>query len=339
MTGLGRGSQLIRADRLVSILMLLQTRGKVTAVEVARELEVSERTARRDLDALGQAGLPVYSRPGRHGGWELLGGGRTDLTGLTAAEARALFLVAGPAPPTPALKAALRKLVRALPEPMRGEAEAAAHAIVIDPAGWDRKSPTVRPRFLDEVQRAVIESEQLDLGYVAHDGRQSTRRVHPLGLAAKGARWYLIADTAEGLRTFRVDRIIDVACTATRVARPEGFVLEDAWRLIADRVDAIRAPVTARALIDPSMLSVMRMLLGERVHIGAGTADGRIELMLRGHSERSLAGEIAGIGAALEVLEPEGVRAALVTVGRELIARYDAAPVSSTGSERGDAVS
>src|SRR3954468_24516200 len=128
----------MRADRLVAILLMLQTRGQVTAAEVAQELEVSERTARRDLDALGMAGLPIYSLQGRNGGWRLAGGGRPDLSGLTAAEARALFLVAGPSSSaTPQVKAALRKLVRALPEPLRPSAEAASTAVVVDPTGWD----------------------------------------------------------------------------------------------------------------------------------------------------------------------------------------------------------
>src|SRR5215218_10431243 len=135
----------MRADRLVAILLLLQTRGQVTAAEVAAELEVSERTARRDLEALGVAGLPIYSRQGRNGGWQLLGGARTDLSGLNAAEARALFLVAGPSSTaTPDVKAALRKLVRALPEPFRNEAQAASNAIVADPVGWGG-SITERP--------------------------------------------------------------------------------------------------------------------------------------------------------------------------------------------------
>src|SRR4051812_50117900 len=117
----------MRADRLVAILLMLQSRGQVTAAEVADELEISERTARRDLDALGVAGLPIYSRQGRNGGWQLAGGGRTDLSGLTASEARALFLVAGPSSPaTPEGKAALRKLVRAPPEPVRDPPQAAA---------------------------------------------------------------------------------------------------------------------------------------------------------------------------------------------------------------------
>ena len=163
----------VRADRLVAILLLLQARGQVTAAEVAEELEVSERTARRDLEALGLAGLPVYSQQGRNGGWRLAGGGRTDLSGLTAGEARALFLVAGPASPpaTPQVKAALRKLVRALPEPLRSGAEAASAAMVVDPGGWDdRHHPRPPPPLLDVVQRAVVEGEQINLGYVARTG-------------------------------------------------------------------------------------------------------------------------------------------------------------------------
>jgi predicted DNA-binding transcriptional regulator YafY len=180
----------MRADRLVAILMLLQTRGQVTAAEIAAELEVSERTARRDLDALGMAGVPVYARPGRNGGWQLLGGGRTDLSGLTAAEARALFLVAGPANATPELKAALRKLVRALPEPFRPGAQAASEAIVVDHNSWgtnNNQRPT--PPFLDALQQAVIDGEQVELHYVARDRAETTRIVHPLGHAAKGHSW------------------------------------------------------------------------------------------------------------------------------------------------------
>ena len=118
---------------------MLQSRGQVTAAEVAEELEISERTARRDLEALGMAGLPIYSRQGRNGGWQLAGGGRTDLSGLNAAEARALFLVAGPASSaTPELRAALRKLVRALPESFRTAAEAATTSVLVDPLGLGR---------------------------------------------------------------------------------------------------------------------------------------------------------------------------------------------------------
>ena len=131
----------MRADRLVAALLVLQERGRVTARQLAEELEVSERTARRDLEGLALAGVPVYSQPGRNGGWELIGGARTDLSGLTADEARALFLIAGPAAATPDVRAALRKLVQALPATFREHAEAAAAAIVRDPASWDHPGP------------------------------------------------------------------------------------------------------------------------------------------------------------------------------------------------------
>ena len=173
----------MRADRLVAILLLLQTRGQMTSAEVAAELEVSERTARRDLDALAMAGVPLYSRQGRGGGWQLVGGARTDLSGLTAEEARALFLVAGPSSSaTPEVKAALRKLVQALPEPFRVDAEAASTAVVVDPSGWGQSGSTRPPPVhLEALQRAVIEGEQVRLGYVARDRAPSSRVVHPLG--------------------------------------------------------------------------------------------------------------------------------------------------------------
>ncbi|HKN38663.1 MAG TPA: WYL domain-containing protein [Acidimicrobiia bacterium] len=316
----------MRADRLVAILLLLQARGQVTAAEVAEELEVSERTARRDLDALGMAGLPIYSQQGRGGGWRLAGGGRTDLSGLTASEARALFLVAGPsssATATPQVKAALRKLVRALPEPLRSGAEAASAAVVVDPRGWeDRAHPRPAPQFLDEVQRAVVDGECVTLGYVARTREPSTRVVHPLGLAAKASTWYLIADTDAGLRTFRVDRITAVEPTGKPVVRPEGFELAQAWQLISDEIEQKRTPFRARALATHDVVPVCRWVLGNRVRIGPAAPDGRVEIEVRARNVDSLVGEIAGFGAAVEVLDPAEVRERLARVGDELVATY-----------------
>src|SRR4030081_1251080 len=124
-----RQNRAVRADRLVATLLLMQARGRIPAPELAQELEVSVATARRDFEALSAAGIPVYPQPGRGGGWSLLGGARTDLSGLTGIEAQALFLLVGPAAAIdPEAKSALRKLVRALPDPFRADAEAAAGA-------------------------------------------------------------------------------------------------------------------------------------------------------------------------------------------------------------------
>jgi predicted DNA-binding transcriptional regulator YafY len=313
----------VRADRLVAILLMLQSRGQVTAAEVAEELEISERTARRDLEALGMAGLPIYSRQGRNGGWQLAGGGRTDLSGLNAAEARALFMVAGPASSaTPELRAALRKLVRALPESFRTAAEAATTSVLVDPLGWDQQAPRRTPLHLEAVQQAVVNGEQVVLGYVARDRTATTRVVHPLGLAAKGAVWYLVGDTEAGLRTFRVDRITSVEPNGQPVARPDGFDLHQAWKLITEEVESKRTPIIATARVTPDSVPTLRWILGTRVRIGPAGDDGRIGVELRGHNVRSLAGEIAGFGSAVEVLDPPGVRHLLGVIGTELAETY-----------------
>ncbi|WP_367127632.1 helix-turn-helix transcriptional regulator [Saccharothrix sp. HUAS TT1] len=315
----------MRADRLMAVLLLLQQREQLTAADVARELEVSERTARRDLDALAMAGVPVYSTRGRGGGWRLVGGARTDLSGLTAGEARALFLVAGPASTaTPTVKAALRKLVRALPEPFRAQAEAAASSLVVDPQRWGSSRVEHRPppRFLDQLQDAVIRGAQVRLGYVDSTGAGTERTVHPLGVVAKGPLWYLVCDTEAGRRTFRVDRVSSADPTGDPVRRPDDFDLAASWREIADEVDRRRTPLEARATCAPDGLARLRMVLRDRLEVGGPTTDGRVEVVIRGYNEYALAGELAGLVEWLEVTGPEEVRDRLASIGEALVERY-----------------
>lgn len=312
----------MRADRLVALLLILQRRGRVTAAEVADELEVSERTARRDLEALSMAGVPVYSQQGRNGGWQLLGGGRTDLSGLIADEARALFLVAGPASATPEVRAALRKLVRALPEPMRDQAEAASSAVVVD-HGWGGSiRATESPAWLALLQKAVVEARQVELDYVAGDGRATRRTVHPLGLAARGSVWYLVAGTAAGQRTFRVDRVVDAELTDRPVVRPAGFDLEEAWAAVGEHVRKRWNAAEVRALVRPDAIGLAQRVLGRRLRTGTPAADGRVEVEVMGPSERGIVGELAGFGAMVEVVEPPSARAALREIAAELTTLY-----------------
>src|ERR687887_2587547 len=162
----------MRADRLVATLLLMQARGRVTAAELAEELEVSVATARRDLEALSAAGIPVYPQAGRGGGWSLLGGARTDLSGLNATEAQALFLLLGPAASAaPDIRSALRKLVRALPGTFRADAEAAAQAIVVDPTRWS-EADRARPELGDALQAAVIRRRKVRLGDAKRGGER-----------------------------------------------------------------------------------------------------------------------------------------------------------------------
>jgi predicted DNA-binding transcriptional regulator YafY len=188
----------VRADRLIAALLLIQARGRVTAAEVAAELEVSVATARRDLQALSTAGIPVYPQPGRGGGWSLVGGARTDLSGLSAVEAQALFTLVGPAAAVSGeAKAALRKLVRALPPGFRADAEAAAGATMIDPTRWGERDRN-RPELVDLLQRAVIRRHRVRLTYGSAKGQRTQRLVDPWGLVDKDDVWYVIAGTERG---------------------------------------------------------------------------------------------------------------------------------------------
>jgi predicted DNA-binding transcriptional regulator YafY len=314
----------VRADRLVATLLVLQARGRVTVAELARELEISERTARRDLEALGMAGVPVYSQPGRGGGWSLVGGSRTDLSGLTAPEAQALFMVAGPATATPEVKAALRKLVRALPEQFRASAEAASSAVVIDPSDWDRhRAPA--PKHLATLQRAIGDAVQIELRYGDRDNAETERIVHPFGLVAKAQVWYLVGDTEAGLRTFRVSRIRSVRLTDRALVRPEGFDLDATWQETLATLDDLRAPYRAVVHVDAGVVGVLRSVFGTLATVNDAMgirAGGRVEVEIRDRSAFMIAVRLAGFGSQVEVVSPDAVRAELARIGTELRDSY-----------------
>jgi predicted DNA-binding transcriptional regulator YafY len=317
----------MKADRLVATLLLLQARRKVTAAEIALELEVSERTARRDLEALSAAGIPVYSQPGRGGGWALLGGARTDLSGLTADEARAMFMVAGPAAAaTPELKAALRKLVRALPEPFRASAQAAASAVIIEPDGWGRGGGTAfRPQHLDALQAAVANGVQVRLGYSDRTGKSTMRQVHPLGLVVKGSVWYLVAGTDKGQRTFRIGRVTAVEPTGEPVDRPDDFDLNEAWQRVVANVDQMRSAHQLDAIVDANCMQALRWMFGRQLTVIADPSDDsaeRVTVRIGGQSVERVATEIAGFGARITVVGPEEALTCLAKIGRELTAVY-----------------
>jgi predicted DNA-binding transcriptional regulator YafY len=313
----------MRADRLVATLLFLQSRGRVTAAEVADELEVSVKTARRDLEALSVAGIPVYSQPGRGGGWSLVGGARTDLSGLTAAEARTLFLVAGPSSAvTPEAKAALRKLVHALPETFRAEAEKAASAVVLDPAGWGGKAPSTPPH-LEALQQAVIRGVQVRLGYTDAKGAVTERTVHPLGLVSKGTTWYLVGDTDAGRRTFRVWRVRSVDLTDEPAERPPGFDLHDAWQEIVASLDARREFRHVTARVSADYLRWLRPHFGTRLTVGDPGDDGRVTVDIGfPPTHDDPARELTAYAEGLEVLDPPDVRDRMAAFGHALVASH-----------------
>jgi predicted DNA-binding transcriptional regulator YafY len=309
----------------VATLLFLQSRGRVTAAEVAAELEVSVKTARRDLEALSIAGIPVYSQPGRGGGWALVGGARTDLSGLTADEARTLFLVAGPSSAvTPQAKAALRKLVRALPETFRAQAEKAASAIVLDPARWGGTAPSAPPH-LEALQQAVIEGVQVRLGYTDATGTVTERVVHPLGLVSKGTTWYLVADTDNGRRTFRVWRVRSAELTDDAAVQPPDFDLARAWEEIVTTLDERRGLRRVTAVADPDVMRWLRMTFGSRLTVGTTEPDGRINVDI-GFPEfhDDPARELSSFAGTVEVIAPPEVRARMAEIGSRLAAVHRA---------------
>jgi predicted DNA-binding transcriptional regulator YafY len=315
----------MRADRLVAALLLLQARGRVTAFELAEELEISVATARRDLEALSAAGIPVYPQPGRGGGWSLVGGARTDLSGLNAAESQALFLLLGPASSAePELASALRKLIRALPATFRADAEAAARAIVSDSAGWgepDREPPAL----MQSLRNAVVRRLKVRLAYTGKGGRSTERLVDPLGLIDKDGIWYLVAGTEAGQRTFRVDRIASAEVTDLPAERPDDFDLSAEWARVVAEMEQRRSLVSAVVLIDARFLPVLRSHFGRHCEVIAQD-DGRVRARVAAHMARSIAEQLAGWGAMVEVVEPESVRAELARIGLELTERYAKRP-------------
>ncbi len=309
----------MRADRLVATLLLMQSRGRITARELATELDISVATARRDLEALSAAGVPVYPQPGRGGGWSLVGGARTDLSGLTAAEAQALFLLAGPAASaTPEIRSGLRKLVRALPATFRADAEAAAGAVVTDHARWGEHQPQ-RQDLVEVLQRAVVRRCKVRIVYAGRT--RSERLVDPWGLVDKADVWYLIAGTDKGQRTFRVDRIVTAVVTDEPAQRPDDFELAEAWRRVVDQMEVQRSLVSATVLIDTRFVRVLRDHFGRHCHVESqhGT---RSRVRLAAPTPLMIAQQLAGWGALIDVVESDLVRGELARLGSELVARY-----------------
>lgn len=309
----------MRADRLVAVLLLMQARGQVTAAELAGELEVSVATARRDLEALSSAGVPVYPQPGRGGGWRLVGRARTDLSGLTSSEARALFLLVGPAASgSPEVRAALRKLVRALPETFRDGARAAADAVVVDAAGWGGVGRE-RPGLVGVLQEAVVGRRRVVLVYEGRGRVRSERVVEPWGLVDKDEVWYLVAGTGGGERTFRVDRVVSARVTDEVFVRPEGFDLSVAWERVVSEVERRRSSVSAVVSVESRFAHVLRDQFGRHCEV-VEEVGGRVRLRLSATTALMIAQVLAGWGALVEVVESVPVRAELARLGAELVA-------------------
>src|SRR5688572_21401736 len=316
----------MRADRLVATLLTLQARGRVTAAQLADELEVSVATARRDLEALSAAGIPVYPQAGRGGGWQLLGGARTDLSGLSAGEARALFLLVGPAASVDLeAKAALRKLVRALPESFRTDAQAAAEAVVIDAGEWGRPRDEP-PALLPELQTAVVERCRVRIRYAAWNRDPADRLVDPWGLVQKHGHWYLLGAVDGTERTYRVDRMLDLAVTEERASRPDDLDLVEIWERVTTEVDRQRASASATVIADSGIVPLLRTQFGQRAVVEDELDEMRSRVRVTAPTGQLLGRGLAGWAEFLVVVEPDALRDELRRLGEALVARNPPPP-------------
>ncbi|WP_019633377.1 helix-turn-helix transcriptional regulator [Actinomadura atramentaria] len=321
----------MRAARLISLVLLLQARGSMTAAELAAELEVSERTVHRDVEALSAAGVPVYADRGRHGGFRLLDGYRTRLTGLSRAEAEALFLAGLPGPVADmglgeAVSAAELKVVAALPAALRDAPARAAQRFHLDASGWHTAPPPPAP--LPELARAVWDDAVVELRYRRPSGEEVERTADPYGLVLKNATWYLVAAVGGQLRTYRADRVAAVRATGAVFERDAAFDLAAYWAGHADAF--LRAMFRERVelRLSPAGLRVLRHAVDGYAArcaaeaAGEPDADGWVRTTLPVESADIAFHELLRLGPEAEVLAPAALRARLAEAGARLAALY-----------------
>lgn len=313
----------MKSSRLVSILLLLQTRGRLTAAQLAEELEVSVRTVYRDVEALSAAGVPLYGDAGHAGGYRLLDGYRTRLTGLTTEEAEALFLAGAPGPAAElglgsVLAAARLKVRAALPHVLREHADRVSGRFHLDAPGWYADADATPD--LTAVADAVWNSRVLHVRY--RRWREPTdveRRLEPYGLVLKAGRWYVVA--GPGPRTFRVDQILELASSEEEFTRPDGFDLAAYWtRYQRDFHDRLRR---GEAVVRIAPGSEPGGPVGRAVREnGRADDDGWTRATVPIESVDRAHDDFLRLGTAIEVLEPPELRARLTATVGELARRY-----------------
>ncbi|MFD9690029.1 helix-turn-helix transcriptional regulator [Kitasatospora sp. NPDC059146] len=324
----------MKADRLLSILLLLQTRGRVPATELAERLEVSVRTIYRDVESLSAAGVPVFTERGRHGGINLLPGYRTDVTGLTADEARALFVLSAQGAHSDlgldgALGSALRKVMAALPAPHRPAAERVSERILVDPARWmqNPQAGAGSPPDLGELQYAVFADRRLRLRY-RHSGAPAPVEytVDPYGLVNKAAVWYLVADLHGEPRLFRADRVLAAETAEEAVRRRAGVALGEVWAALREQVERLPVDVPVPVRVRRGRLDMFLRIHGGRVtalppETDSGVAEEWVELAMAFPSAAAVRSLLA-FGAEVEVLGPPAARRELARAAAEALRLY-----------------
>ena len=313
----------MRADRLLSIILLLQTRGKMTAKALAEELEVSRRTILRDINVLSFSGVPVYSEGGHGGGIMLTEAYRTTLTGLNTLEVQSLFVAHN--------NEALRdvglgdagerlflKLLAALPKTHHSTADHIRQRLMIDPTWWWHE-PTISP-FWEEIQRAVYEDRLIKTLYENFDGHVAERRLAPYSLICKSSVWYLLAERDGELRTYRVDRFHSVQVLDGSFTRRPDFDLPVYWRTHTQNLEKFSSGYHCTLRVHPERISFIKMLMPGRWEMAAETEDkGWKTISLSMDSDLQAKMLAFGLAGFVEILEPGELKKAVAAQAREIL--------------------
>jgi predicted DNA-binding transcriptional regulator YafY len=319
----------MRASRLVALLLLLQSRGRLTAAELARELEVSERTIHRDVEALSASGVPVYAERGPHGGIRLVDGYRTRLTGLTGDEAEALFLAGLPGPAAElglgtVVAAAQLKVLASLPAELRTRASRLVERFHLDAGEWFAASQPVP--YLGVLSDAVWNATRVRVAY-QRDDTVVDRLLEPLGLVLKAGHWYIVAASAGRMRTYRVSRVVAATPSDDRFERPERFDLARYWAesTAAFEREAPRAEVSVR--VRPDKVDHLTAAVGVAVMQAAEVLtdpdqEGWLRYRLRLDWPAEAPAQLLRAGRWVEVLEPADIRDRVAELARAIADRY-----------------
>lgn len=314
----------MKSDRLLSVLLLLQAKGRATERELAERLEVSQRTIHRDLEALSAAQVPVLALRGSQGGWELAKGWRTQVPGLDEGELRALLMaqprVLGDPRLQAAAESALNKLMASLPAPIRAQATEMRERLHVDPTGWRETGEDLS--MLAAVQDAVARGRKLAFDYTRADGQKAPRTVDPLGLVAKGLSWYLVARAPHGMRTYRVSRMESVTVLAAGFERPARFNLASYWKQSTAELEGKRGSYAAvLALTEEKARQLQAWCAAAPVESREAPEDWvtlRVDFDTVGQA-RFL---VLGLGAGVRVLAPEELRQSVALEAEAMAGQY-----------------
>ncbi len=317
----------MRADRLFSIVLLLQSHHQLTAQDLARRLEVSARTIHRDMDALSAAGIPVVAERGIGGGWSLLGEYRTNLTGLNEAEIQSLFVIKpsrllADLKLEKAAEGALLKLLAALPSIYRRGAEYARQRIHVDVTGWSRTEESVP--LLHVLQDAIWQERKVQMTYQRGGCHAVERLVDPLGLVAKGSVWYFVAAVEGDVRSYRVSGVQRAELTEESCARPPDFDLASFWEQSSARFRLNLGRYHARVRVHPDIIPRMRYAgrFARVEQTGHTDEQGWVQCSLWVDAEELACEYALSFGTQLEVLEPPALRKKVIDAAKSIATFY-----------------